>query len=177
MTNAEFNSTDPHPRRRVAVLDTEMSYLDTGRGDPIVFLHGNPTSSYLWRNSERYRSHQGFGCSHVVPVGPSCEVAGPLSSDVAARRVHGPQRIVQWHVERERYEHGADKIKQTTGENEARARPVPPERQGDSQHAAHDSRTKKGCKEPWIDYRKINGLHGCGALGHRDTGQSFHDQG
>jgi len=27
-----------------------MSYVDTGHGDPIVFLHGNPTSSYLWRN-------------------------------------------------------------------------------------------------------------------------------
>lgn len=32
------------------MLDTEMSYVDTGNGDPIVFLHGNPTSSYLWRN-------------------------------------------------------------------------------------------------------------------------------
>jgi len=27
-----------------------MSYVDTGEGSPIVFLHGNPTSSYLWRN-------------------------------------------------------------------------------------------------------------------------------
>tara|TARA_B100001013_G_scaffold314902_1_gene221621 strand:+ start:1595 stop:2410 length:816 start_codon:yes stop_codon:yes gene_type:complete len=27
-----------------------MSYIDVGQGDPIVFLHGNPTSSYLWRN-------------------------------------------------------------------------------------------------------------------------------
>jgi haloalkane dehalogenase len=27
-----------------------MSYVDVGHGDPIVFLHGNPTSSYLWRN-------------------------------------------------------------------------------------------------------------------------------
>jgi len=27
-----------------------MAYVDAGRGDPIVFLHGNPTSSYLWRN-------------------------------------------------------------------------------------------------------------------------------
>jgi haloalkane dehalogenase len=27
-----------------------MHYIDVGRGDPIVFLHGNPTSSYLWRN-------------------------------------------------------------------------------------------------------------------------------
>ena len=30
--------------------DGEMSYVETGKGDPIVFLHGNPTSSYLWRN-------------------------------------------------------------------------------------------------------------------------------
>jgi len=27
-----------------------MAYVDTGAGGPIVFLHGNPTSSYLWRN-------------------------------------------------------------------------------------------------------------------------------
>ena len=59
MTNAQINSTDPHPRRRVAVLDTEISYVDTGRGDPIVFLHGNPTSSFLWRNIIPYLSEQG----------------------------------------------------------------------------------------------------------------------
>jgi predicted methyltransferase len=45
-----MTASDPHPRRRVAVLDTEMSYVDVGEGEPIVFLHGNPTSSYLWRN-------------------------------------------------------------------------------------------------------------------------------
>jgi len=33
-----------------AFLDTEMSYVDAGDGSPIVFLHGNPTSSYLLRN-------------------------------------------------------------------------------------------------------------------------------
>ena len=43
-------AADPHPRRRVATLDTEMAYVDVGAGDPVVFLHGNPTSSYLWRN-------------------------------------------------------------------------------------------------------------------------------
>jgi haloalkane dehalogenase len=59
MTNAQINSIDPHPRRRVAVLDTEVSYVDTGRGDPIVFLHGNPTSSYLWRNIIPYLREQG----------------------------------------------------------------------------------------------------------------------
>lgn len=36
--------------KRVKVLDSEMAYLDVGRGSPVVFLHGNPTSSYLWRN-------------------------------------------------------------------------------------------------------------------------------
>jgi haloalkane dehalogenase len=41
---------DPHPRRRVRVLDAEMAHVDVGAGDPVVFLHGNPTSSYLWRN-------------------------------------------------------------------------------------------------------------------------------
>ena len=43
-------AADPHPRRRARVLDTELAYVDTGTGDPVVFLHGNPTSSYLWRN-------------------------------------------------------------------------------------------------------------------------------
>lgn len=43
-------SADRHERRRVAVLDSELSYVDIGAGPPVVFLHGNPTWSYLWRN-------------------------------------------------------------------------------------------------------------------------------
>ena len=47
-----ISAEDSYPRKRVAVLDSEMAYVDVGpaEGDPIVFLHGNPTSSYLWRN-------------------------------------------------------------------------------------------------------------------------------
>ena len=45
-----IGAEDNHPRRRVSVLDTEISFVDAGEGVPIVFLHGNPTSSYLWRN-------------------------------------------------------------------------------------------------------------------------------
>lgn len=41
---------DPYERRRIGVLDAELAYVDTGRGAPVVFLHGNPTSSFLWRN-------------------------------------------------------------------------------------------------------------------------------
>lgn len=36
-----------------------MAYIDEGEGDPIVFLHGNPTSSYLWRNVMPYLQGKG----------------------------------------------------------------------------------------------------------------------
>ena len=45
-----ISANDPYERKRVSVLDSDMAYVDTGSGDPVVFLHGNPTSSYLWRN-------------------------------------------------------------------------------------------------------------------------------
>jgi haloalkane dehalogenase len=47
---APLSAADRYPRQRVRVLDTEMAYVDVGAGNPIVFVHGNPTSSYLWRN-------------------------------------------------------------------------------------------------------------------------------
>lgn len=51
MAKAEtISAADPNPRRRVAALDSEMAYVERGAGAPIVCLHGNPTSSYLWRN-------------------------------------------------------------------------------------------------------------------------------
>jgi pimeloyl-ACP methyl ester carboxylesterase len=50
---------DHHPRKRVSVLDTDMSYVDIGEGEPIVFLHGNPTWSYLWRNVIPYVRYLG----------------------------------------------------------------------------------------------------------------------
>ena len=45
-----ISAADPHPRRRAAVLGRVMAYVEAGSGRPVVFLHGNPTSSYLWRN-------------------------------------------------------------------------------------------------------------------------------
>jgi haloalkane dehalogenase len=50
MSETMIAAEDHLPRRRMPILDTEMSYVTVGQGDPIVFLHGNPTSSYLWRN-------------------------------------------------------------------------------------------------------------------------------
>ena len=37
-------------KKFATVLGKQMAYIEEGEGDPIVFLHGNPTSSYLWRN-------------------------------------------------------------------------------------------------------------------------------
>lgn len=39
----------PIAKKRAQVLDHNMAYVEAGEGDPIVLLHGNPTSSYLWR--------------------------------------------------------------------------------------------------------------------------------
>lgn len=50
MTHPAISTEDASYRKRVSVLDTDMAYVDVGEGDPIVFLHGNPTPSYLWRN-------------------------------------------------------------------------------------------------------------------------------
>ena len=39
----------PIAKKGAQVLDHNMAYVEAGEGDPIVLLHGNPTSSYLWR--------------------------------------------------------------------------------------------------------------------------------
>jgi len=46
MISAEF----PYEKKFAEVNGRRMAYVDVGEGDPIVFQHGNPTSSYLWRN-------------------------------------------------------------------------------------------------------------------------------
>lgn len=47
---SDIAPVDRLPRRRLAILDSKMAFVDVGQGDPVVFLHGNPTWSYLWRN-------------------------------------------------------------------------------------------------------------------------------
>jgi haloalkane dehalogenase len=46
MVSAAF----PYKKQWQKVHGSEMAYVEVGEGDPIVLLHGNPTSSYLWRN-------------------------------------------------------------------------------------------------------------------------------
>ena len=45
-----ISEENPLPRREVAIYDSTMSYLDAGEGEVVLFLHGNPSAAYLWRN-------------------------------------------------------------------------------------------------------------------------------
>ncbi|MEM7709380.1 MAG: haloalkane dehalogenase [Pseudomonadota bacterium] len=40
----------PYASKYIEIDGLRMRYVDEGEGDPIVFIHGNPTSAYLWRN-------------------------------------------------------------------------------------------------------------------------------
>lgn len=50
MNQTAISADFPFESRFVSVHGSEMHYVEEGEGDPILFLHGNPTSSYLWRN-------------------------------------------------------------------------------------------------------------------------------
>jgi len=45
-----ISATFPYEKKQQPVLGYSMAYVEVGQGDPIVFLHGNPASSYVWRN-------------------------------------------------------------------------------------------------------------------------------
>jgi haloalkane dehalogenase len=45
-----ISTEDLSYRKYLSVLGAEIAYVDVGSGDPIVFLHGVPTPSYLWRH-------------------------------------------------------------------------------------------------------------------------------
>ncbi len=52
-------SEKEQPKKSVTVFGKSMAYVEFGTGDPIIFQHGNPTSSYLWRNIMPYLKEQG----------------------------------------------------------------------------------------------------------------------
>jgi len=42
--------TNTYLKKSATISGLNMAYIDAGKGDPVIFLHGNPTSSYIWRN-------------------------------------------------------------------------------------------------------------------------------
>ena len=59
MATQNINSEFSYPSRFIDVCDSKLHYIESGEGDPILFLHGNPTSSYLWRNIIPYLASLG----------------------------------------------------------------------------------------------------------------------
>ena len=47
---SEISSDFPFKSKYIDIYGNKMHYVEQGQGDPILFLHGIPTSSYLWRN-------------------------------------------------------------------------------------------------------------------------------
>jgi haloalkane dehalogenase len=67
---------DPHKKKKVQVLGSAMAYVEQGSGDPIVLLHGNPTSSYLWRDVIPELSHIGRCIApDLIGMGDSARIA------------------------------------------------------------------------------------------------------
>jgi len=64
-------------KKRIEIDGIGMAYRDEGEGDPIVFLHGNPTSSYLWRNIMPHVAGLGRAIApDLVGMGDSDKPAG-----------------------------------------------------------------------------------------------------
>ena len=90
-----LSETMPYEKKFAAVKGKKIAYVEEGSGDPIVLLHGNPTSSFLWRNviPELVESGRvivpdliGQGDSEKILAS---EGAGRYSLEVAYRYVDG----------------------------------------------------------------------------------------
>ncbi|MEL0138558.1 MAG: alpha/beta fold hydrolase, partial [Halieaceae bacterium] len=85
----------PTAQQFANVNGKRLAYLEAGSGDPMVLLHGNPTSSYLWRNIIPELE----GCGRVIApdlIGqgdseklPASEGAGRYSFEVAFEYLDG----------------------------------------------------------------------------------------
>lgn len=86
-----MESTAGQPKQFLEVLGARMAYVELGSGDPIVFQHGNPTSSYLWRNV----------MPHVQDLGRCIALDLVGMGDSAKLEDSGPERYT--FVEHRRY--------------------------------------------------------------------------
>ncbi len=65
-------------KQKISINNKNIAYAESGSGDPIIFLHGNPTSSYLWRNITPYLESQGRCiCIDLIGMGDSDKLDNP----------------------------------------------------------------------------------------------------
>ena len=87
--------TQPFATKKfIEIKGRRMAYIDEGSGDPIVFQHGNPTSSYLWRNVMPHCA----GLGRLI----ACDLIG--MGDSAKLSPSGPERYS--YVEQREFLHG-----------------------------------------------------------------------
>ena len=78
-------------KKTITVRGKRMAYVEMGTGDPIVFQHGNPTSSYLWRNIMPHLADQGRCIAlDLIGMGDSdkLENSGPERYTFAEHRAY-----------------------------------------------------------------------------------------
>jgi len=96
-----ISAEDRFPRKFKEVLGKEMAYVEEGEGDPIVFLHGNPTSSYLWRNIIPYLTDLGRCIApDLIGMGDSdkLDAVGPASYRFVEHRDYLDELLYQLDV-------------------------------------------------------------------------------
>lgn len=84
-----MSATFPYEKKHREVLGQSMAYVDEGQGDPIVFLHGNPPSSSLWRNVLPHADNVGRDAApDIIGMGDSEKLpdSGPDSYTFAQHR-------------------------------------------------------------------------------------------
>ena len=95
-------SAGEHPKKKITVMGKTMAYVEIGEGDPIVFQHGNPTSSYLWRNIMPHLADQGRCIAlDLIGMGDSdkLENSGPDRYTLLEHREYFDAALAQLGIE------------------------------------------------------------------------------
>lgn len=96
-----ISADERYAKKRIKVFGLSMAYVEAGAGDPIVFLHGNPTSSYLWRNVIPHLEQQGRCIApDLIGMGDSDKLpdSGPGSYRFAQHRDYLEAMLLQLGV-------------------------------------------------------------------------------
>ena len=97
-------SPEEHAKRFIEVDGRRMAYVEMGEGSPIVFQHGNPTSSYLWRNVMPMLAHRGRCIAvDLIGMGDSDKLIdpGPNSYTLADHQRHFDRALAELGVDDE----------------------------------------------------------------------------
>ncbi len=96
-----ISANERYAKDSASVLGRSMCYVEEGTGDPIVFLHGNPTSSYLWRNVMPHVTHLGRCIApDLIGMGDSqkLEASGAESYSFVEHRLYLDELLRQLDV-------------------------------------------------------------------------------